>query len=345
MILEENFTIEHIEEIKESRKVDKNILERSIYALGLLEALARVGLPFIFKGGTALLLLLDTPRRLSTEIDIIVKPDTDFEHYLEAASQIIPFKAVEEQERKRAGNIEKRHYKFTYDSPAYGGDFYILLDILFEENHYARTIEKPIANSLIITEEPYFNVTMPTVDCILGDKLTAFAPHTTGIPYGVGKELEIIKQMYDIASLFDASSNFEDVYKSYMDTVNTEIKYRDIDITYEAALMDTIDAAATIVSRGHYGEDYRLLLSGIRAISTHIFDEKFSAEKAVLRGAKTMYAAACILKNVPIRKITDIDAYKDENLSDSVYSSISKIRNFDKLGFAYAVEAIRLLNR
>lgn len=47
--------------------------------------------------------------------------------------------------------------------------------------------------------------------------------------------------MYDIASLFDASSNFEDVYKSYMDTVNTEIKYRDIDITYEAALMDTID--------------------------------------------------------------------------------------------------------
>lgn len=68
MILEENFTMEHIEEIKESRKVDKNILERSIYALGLLEALARVGLPFIFKGGTALLLLLDTPRRLSTEI-------------------------------------------------------------------------------------------------------------------------------------------------------------------------------------------------------------------------------------------------------------------------------------
>ena len=44
MILEENFTMEHIEEIKESRKVDKNILERSIYALGLLEALARVGL-------------------------------------------------------------------------------------------------------------------------------------------------------------------------------------------------------------------------------------------------------------------------------------------------------------
>lgn len=46
-------------------------------------------------------------------------------------------------------------------------------------------------------------VTMPSVDCILGDKLTAFAPHTTGIPYNIDKELEIIKQMYDISCLFD----------------------------------------------------------------------------------------------------------------------------------------------
>lgn len=29
-----------------------------------------------------------------------------------------------------------------------------------------------------------------TLDYILGDKLTAFAPHTTGIPLGVDKELD-----------------------------------------------------------------------------------------------------------------------------------------------------------
>jgi hypothetical protein len=62
-------------------------LERSIYALGLLEALARVGLPFIFKGGTCLQLLLENPMRLSTDIDIIVKPGTDFEHFLEEFSK------------------------------------------------------------------------------------------------------------------------------------------------------------------------------------------------------------------------------------------------------------------
>ena len=41
------------------------------------------------------------------------------------------------------------------------------------------------------------------MDCILGDKLTAFAPYTIGIPFGVDKELEIIKQLNDIACLFD----------------------------------------------------------------------------------------------------------------------------------------------
>ncbi len=47
MLSEQNFSLEHIEDVRGSRKVDKTILERSIYALGLLEALARVGLPFL----------------------------------------------------------------------------------------------------------------------------------------------------------------------------------------------------------------------------------------------------------------------------------------------------------
>ena len=36
----------------------------------LLEAIRQAELPFIFKGGTSLLLLPETPRRLSTDIDI-----------------------------------------------------------------------------------------------------------------------------------------------------------------------------------------------------------------------------------------------------------------------------------
>lgn len=71
MLSKENFSKNHIEFLRKSGKVDPAILERSIYALGLLDVLAGVGLPFIFKGGTAVMLLSESPKKLSTDIDIV----------------------------------------------------------------------------------------------------------------------------------------------------------------------------------------------------------------------------------------------------------------------------------
>ena len=66
--------------------------------------------------------------------------------YLDRASEIFPFKAVEEQKRIGKNNIEKSHFKFTYDSPINNRPFYILLDVLFENNHYSELIQKEIQN-------------------------------------------------------------------------------------------------------------------------------------------------------------------------------------------------------
>lgn len=49
----------------------QDILERSLYALTLLGHLVESGLPFVFKGGTSLLLHLPQVRRLSIDIDIV----------------------------------------------------------------------------------------------------------------------------------------------------------------------------------------------------------------------------------------------------------------------------------
>lgn len=49
-------------------------------------------------------------------------------------------------------------------------------------------------------------VKMPSANDLLGDKLTAFAPNTTGIPYfkhGNSMNMEINKQLYDVSCLFD----------------------------------------------------------------------------------------------------------------------------------------------
>ena len=69
MINEARYTLEHIRETAAGTKVDRQLLERSIYALGLLEALARVGTPMRFKGGSSLLLLLDEPMPQLTTLD------------------------------------------------------------------------------------------------------------------------------------------------------------------------------------------------------------------------------------------------------------------------------------
>ncbi len=48
MITRENYSIEHIMKLHESSKRDPNLIERVLFAFGLLEALRRVELPFIF---------------------------------------------------------------------------------------------------------------------------------------------------------------------------------------------------------------------------------------------------------------------------------------------------------
>ena len=128
----DNFSESHIRALQLSSKRDPGLIERTVFAFGLLDALCEVGLPFVFKGGTSLMLLLKHPRRLSTDIDIVVAPGTDIGRYLEKAAKIFPFIMREEQVRFGKNRIEKRHFKFTYLSPVRNSEFYILLDVLFD---------------------------------------------------------------------------------------------------------------------------------------------------------------------------------------------------------------------
>ena len=63
MLTRDNFTEMHIRELQNNSKRDPILIERTVYAFGLLEAIVRVGMPFIFKGGTCLMLLLEHPQR------------------------------------------------------------------------------------------------------------------------------------------------------------------------------------------------------------------------------------------------------------------------------------------
>ena len=65
MLSRENYTEVHINDLRAQTGADPSILERTVFAFGLLEAIRIVELPFIFKGRRAavrLIRLLEEPR-------------------------------------------------------------------------------------------------------------------------------------------------------------------------------------------------------------------------------------------------------------------------------------------
>jgi len=139
MILPESRTMEWLQKIAtENNFPNITMLEKTIRAFSLLESLALSGCPFVFKGGTALMLHLDSAKRLSIDIDIICPPETDIEKYLSKNAEQYGFNEIKLIERKTARNIPKSHAKFYYQV-TYNTNSEtdcILLDVLFEEIHY-----------------------------------------------------------------------------------------------------------------------------------------------------------------------------------------------------------------
>ena len=126
MIDKQIYELDYIRKLQRKYSADPGLIERALYAFGLLEAIKSVGMPFCFKGGTCLMLILDNPARLSTDIDILVEPGTDVDGYIERASKIFPFINKQEDVRKGKNGVEKRHFKFTYFSPARNTEFYAI---------------------------------------------------------------------------------------------------------------------------------------------------------------------------------------------------------------------------
>ena len=346
MIARANYSEEHIRELQKKSRCDPGLIERTLFAFGLLEALTKVGLSFTFKGGTSLMLLLSRPMRLSTDIDIVVKPGTDINTYIQKAAAIFPFKSGGEQERKARGKIEKRHFKFFYDSPVRSGkELYILLDVLFEENHYAQLVKKEIANSILLTEGENQVVSIPSVDCVLGDKLTAFAPYTTGIPLRMNKDIEVLKQFFDVSTLANEIIDFDLVRRTYFDICDTEIGYLELDITPADALMDSIQAAVCIGSRGKSNEDdFSSYLRGTRNVSQHIYVQNFSMERAALMAPQIIYLASCLLAGSSYTRVDDPQPYQNEKLIQPDMLMMKSLRRGSPIGYAYLVQADRLLS-
>jgi hypothetical protein len=284
----------------ENRKADKILVEKVIRALLLLEGLVQSGLEFVFKGGSSVMLLQQNPRRFSIDIDIIVSKEADFDALFAIFIEEKYFTRFEVQKRKTASEINKLHYKFFY-KPVHQKNIpedNILLDILIEKSPYKKIIPTDIGLPFVQQEGAPLQVSIPSKEDILGDKLTAFAPNTTGIPYeksGYSRSMEIIKQLYDVGNLFEEISDIQVVAETFQNIARTEMKYRKFKGDVKNVLDDISDTALCLATRGKSGTgDFEALQNGISQLKAYIFSESYQIEKAIIHAARAAYLAKLI---------------------------------------------------
>lgn len=345
----------HINWINEAaaknNKADKILVEKVVRALLLLEGLSSSGLNFIFKGGTALMLLQGSTKRLSIDIDIIMPAKEELEETFEKIVKDKRFIRVELQERQAISHIEKAHYKFFFE-PIYKtarAEEYVLLDILFEKPQYQQIILQNIDSTFVFQNGNPLQVQVPGFNDILGDKLTAFAPNTTGIPYekgGQSRAMEIIKQLYDIGNLVEQMQDPVITAATFHAFAKTELGYRNIEGDTSLVLDDIIDTALTISTKGQLGSgNINALMQGVGQLKQYIFSESYHIEKAVTHAARAAYTATLIqTKQKRLQRFTEAMEIKDWTIANQQYNKLNKLKKSNPEAFYYWYRALALLN-
>lgn len=354
MIHEDSFTLEWIKEkSKENNKIDPILVEKVIRAFSLLEHLQLSGIDFIFKGGTSLMLLLEKPRRLSIDIDIIMEADQDIDSVLEKIQESSLFIDRKLIPRKQTGKIEKKHYKMYYE-PTYktGGDKeHILLDILFEENPYSKTIDKEIISDFIKMDGAPIKVKVPAIEPVLGDKLTAYPPNTTGIPYiknEQGMGLQIIKQLFDISGLIDNVEKLDEVKSTFNRIATIELEYRENELhTVSDVLDDIIETSLCISSRGKKGKgDFRELQSGIKSLISFVFMDRHNLDTATIDSAKAAYVAASLkVDNMELQKFESPNQVENLELIGAYPRVVRKFQRSNPEAYFYWCQVSHILKK
>ena len=350
MVADQCFTIEwQTSKREELGGCDPVLLEKTIHAFALLDALAARGLEFVFKGGTSLLLRLPHIRRLSIDADIYCQePAEKLDSLLAEIGRTHPFTGMSEDDRGEHRVPARRHFKFSYTQldPRNPAPF-VLLDVVHERNVYPR-VERVALRTVFLESDGALLV--PTVEGLLGDKLTAFAPNTTGVLLNEHRTMQFMKQVFDIGELFNAASDLPGVRAAYEGVFAAENGYRGGKFTTELALEDTFNTAYRIAQVGftnapNDGRD-QLLDAGRRQVGSHLVGVKFRREEMKIAAAKAALLTSAFRAAAPPDfsmlqyNETKLASLKDVKFN-AAYSAAGKLKAIPEAMWLWS-EALRL---
>lgn len=341
MIAEECFTEKWLQDIRRRYPLaSPQILEKTLYAFEFLGLLARSGQPFVFKGGTALILILPELKRLSIDVDIVGNISLDVFGKVIQGSR---FTHMEEDIRK--GEVPAMHVKFFYNSLLRPSVNYVLVDMLKDNHPYTKLQKAILERSELFMVREKLSVSIPSPDDILGDKLTAFAPNSTGVLYGSDKSLEIIKQLYDVGELVRHVSSVDTILSTFERVCGQQNKYRKTTFTTDEVIEDVIATSRLICHidfKGHAETTNTAeLRAGMKSIQSFLVAARFSLPEAKLAASRAAFVATLLKKRLTGEKLNryqftseKIEQFRNEQLTGDLVD-LNKLKRTNPEAFYY----------
>jgi hypothetical protein len=293
-------------------------------------------------------------RRLSVDIDIVIEHDgSGMPAIFDAiCNETDMFYRWEQQVRSGDAKSKTDHYRFYYEP--FAGDieheFYILLDVYKANGLYTSTTEKPIVCDLLATNSKAITVKMLSPECLIADKLSAFAPTTIGIPLDAEpgkrpKRVEVLKQLFDIGLLFDIVSDLDLIRKTYTDVAKVELVNEELTLTYEDTLADSLEYAY-IIGHGQTSqpEVYHKLQKGYKEFRHYAIDLRFDEDDAVLAASKLAYLVTLLKTNSNeiIERYSDDVDMTDWKIAGAYADVLNAYKLSNQEAFFYWYQASRL---
>jgi hypothetical protein len=125
--------------------------------------------------------------------------------------------------------------------------------------------------------------------------------------------MEIIKQLYDIALLFDSFNDLTITSDTFRKFATVELAYRNLNPdSIQQVLEDIYKTSLCICLQGQIDNEYfKLLQDGIKRVQSFIYGEKYYLDTAIINASKTAYLSALIANN-----LTETEHFDKNNIQE-----------------------------
>jgi transposase-like protein len=307
-------------------------LEKAIFSLEYLGQLQEQGVDLIFKGGSAVQILLKEKwNRLSVDVDICTDAsEEELEGFLDKIYRKFNSEAFSYSPRERVIGSKIPFYLYRINTPTITQrSRTILLDAIGIKPKFA-TQQTPLKTFFF---ESSVSVTTPTVGSFLGDKLSTIGPTTIGRPLNDSRNgLEYAKHFYDINCLQETKFDMRECKEAFSEVIKIQSEVRGRDFSQDECFEDMLFTCqvaslpqqtgtqaierlqATEVIRANL--EFRILQDGLQRLQPFLVRAvNYAWDDLRSYAARTALILKIIKKNVPddkVKKTLDADTPKSE---------------------------------